>query len=153
MLVINKIDSDNNIIFEIENRNDGSAVQYNYKNVGLFLKPSGDYGDIGLERNVSASQDYYNILDRKELKIIGLQVDTSREGIDVIDLPEDGLEFKFNRGDRYNTKISLLKPTIVNNSSTLNVGDKIVVTLNYTGTVNKRVSVEVEPSSRVENDA
>ena len=153
MLVINKIDSDNNIIFEIENRNDGSAVQYNYKNVGLFLKPSGDYGDIGLERNVSASQDYYNILDRKELKIIGLQVNTSREGIDVIDLPEDGLEFKFNRGDRYNTKISLLKPTMIDNSSTLNVGDKIVVTLNYTGTVNKRVSVEVEPSSRVENDA
>lgn len=142
MLIVNKHANDP-LLIEIENQAPDEGMGIQYKDLGIFIKPSTDYSDIGKERNVSASQDYLNVLKDRELKITQIAL-TNADGRNAVTVPEGGIVFTFEKGDRYKTKIHLLEKLSTEDSTVLPVGGKLEVRLEYIGSVNKRISVEVE---------
>ena len=142
MLIVNKHASDS-LLIEIENQAPDEGVGVQYKDLGIFIKPSTDYSDISAERNVSASEDYLNILKDAELKITSITL-TNAAGRSAVTVPGNGIAFTFEKGDRYKTKIHLLEKLSTEDSTVFPVGGKLEVRLEYTGSVNKRISIEVE---------
>ena len=113
MLKINQIEDDNKILIEIKNeRPIGTEAGKVYKNIGIFLRPSTDYGDIGQERNVTASEDYLNILKDEELEVTNIEnLNQAALANVVLATEESPLKFKFGNGDGYKRRLSLITKT------------------------------------------
>tara|TARA_S200000501_G_C20498301_1_gene601417 strand:- start:79 stop:537 length:459 start_codon:yes stop_codon:yes gene_type:complete len=152
MLKINQIEDDNKILIEIKNeRPIGTEAGKVYKNIGIFLRPSTDYGDIGQERNVTASEDYLNILKDEELEVTNIEnLNQAALANVVLATEESPLKFKFGNGDGYKRRLSLITKTPNEEFSILPVGSILKVELKYSGSLNKRISVEVVSGGVIE---
>lgn len=152
MLKVNQIQSDDKILIQIENEVPiGSEAGKIYKNIGIFLRPSTDYGSIAEERNVTASEDYLNILKDQELEVVNIENLNDQILINLVLATEESpLVFKFGSGDGYKRRLTLITKTDSEEYSILPVGGIFKVELKYKGSVNKRIGIEVVSGGVIE---
>ena len=146
MLRINQIESDGNILVEVENVTpDGEIAGKIYKNIGIFLRPSTDYGDVAKVKNISSSEDYYNVLKNEELSIVNIENINSNIETNIMDASAEApIVFSFEKGDGYKKRLSLIKKQSNDIFSSFKVGAKIKIELNYSGNDFKRIKLEIE---------